>query len=455
MSTLTESFPNANRPTTPHVTVDPTVSISPLADQVHCPLCRSSRLTDFFEVPALPVFVCVLYDSPEEARRAPMGRIQLSYCGDCGFVFNRAFEPEKVLFQPGYNPSLTHSSTFREFMRSLAERLITRYNLHGRNIIEVGCGEGYFLSLLANLGGNACVGFDPTVGTPGALSVDRGSVLLERDYYTTQRADLPCDFLCSLSVMEALPQPQEFVASLLATLGARRVEGYFEIYNGYGAIQRQQTWSILYEQCNYFSVQTFATLFSSNGFVIRDQGLCYESGEYVFVEALSPGEAVKELGQAPRNDAKSLQYTDIRSEPVPFFHSPGQNSGSSNPRATNDECPEAIQRFQSTHQRSLDAWSEVLDDHSRRGQTVVVWGSGGKGMHFLTAFRDAPAIQCVVDINPQRQGKFIPGTAHRIVGPEALVELQPDTVIITNPVYQEEIKRQVQQLGLNPSFLLA
>ena len=35
------------------------------------------------------------------------------------------------------------------------------------------------------------------------------------------------------------------------------------------------------------------------------------------------GEAAKELGQAPRSYAKSLQNTDIRSEPVPFFHSLG------------------------------------------------------------------------------------------------------------------------------------
>ena len=38
-----------------------------------------------------------------------------------------------------------------------------------------------------------------------------------------------------------------------------------------------------------------------------------------------PGEAVKKLGQAPRSYAKSLLNTDIRSEPVPFFHSLGAN----------------------------------------------------------------------------------------------------------------------------------
>ncbi|HUG68353.1 MAG TPA: hypothetical protein VMM76_11410, partial [Pirellulaceae bacterium] len=136
---------------------------SPVVAHARCPLCGSSSLTDFFEVPALPVFVCVLYDTPEEARQAPMGRIHLSYCADCGFVFNRAFEPEKVRFQPGYDASLVHSNVFREYMGLVAKRLIERYDLQGRNIIEVGCGEGYFLQLLANLGGNHGVGFDPTI----------------------------------------------------------------------------------------------------------------------------------------------------------------------------------------------------------------------------------------------------------------------------------------------------
>ena len=48
-----------------------------------------------------------------------------------------------------------------------------------------------------------------------------------------------------------------------------------------------------------------------------------KTGSGVFFGRTARGEAVKKLGQAPRSYAKSLQNTDIRSEPVPFFHSLG------------------------------------------------------------------------------------------------------------------------------------
>jgi hypothetical protein len=45
---------------------------------------------------------------------------------------------------------------------------------------------------------------------------------------------------------------------------------------------------------------------------------------------------------------------------------------------------------------------------------------------------------------------FIAGTGHRVVAPEALVEVRPDLVVAMNPIYVDEIREQLLGLGLAP-----
>jgi hypothetical protein len=47
----------------------------------------------------------------------------------------------------------------------------------------------------------------------------------------------------------------------------------------------------------------------------------------------------------------------------------------------------------------------------------------------------------------------MPGTGHRIVGPEALRDVRPDAVIVMNPIYRAEIGEQLRSLGLDPELL--
>jgi hypothetical protein len=61
-------------------------------------------------------------------------------------------------------------------------------------------------------------------------------------------------------------------------------------------------------------------------------------------------------------------------------------------------------------------------------------------------------VQYVVDINRYRQDKFMPGTGQRIVAPEFLREVQPDHVIAMNPIYREEIARDLDRLGLRATL---
>jgi hypothetical protein len=94
-----------------------------------------------------------------------------------------------------------------------------------------------------------------------------------------------------------------------------------------------------------------------------------------------------------------------------------------------------------------------MADNGKRGRKAVIWGSGSKGVAFLTTLGLGEEIACAVDINPHRHGYFMPGTGHRIVAPEELRKVRPDQVIVMNPIYRDEIGEQLRELGLEPELL--
>ena len=88
-------------------------------------------------------------------------------------------------------------------------------------------------------------------------------------------------------------------------------------------------------------------------------------------------------------------------------------------------------------------------------KTAVVWGAGSKGATFLNSLKIKNQIKYVVDINPRKQGKYIAGTGQKIVTPDFLINYQPDSVIIMNPVYIKEIYQMINEMGIFPDLIQA
>ena len=69
----------------------------------------------------------------------------------------------------------------------------------------------------------------------------------------------------------------------------------------------------------------------------------------------------------------------------------------------------------------------------------MLWGGGSKATAFLNLLDQERRVSAVIDINPHKQGAFIPGTGHPVLGPDDLAELAPQRVILMNPVYRQEV----------------
>ncbi|OGG44589.1 MAG: methyltransferase [Candidatus Handelsmanbacteria bacterium RIFCSPLOWO2_12_FULL_64_10] len=379
-----------------------------------CPVCSSSGISAFFEVSGAPVQIGLQWPSQEAARRCPKGDIRLGFCRDCGFITNLAFEPARLEYTPAYDNSLHFSPFFKAYARSEALRLIERHNLYDKDVIEIGCGKGDFLSLLCELGNNRGVGFDPG----GEHPHPDPRVTLIRDFYSGRYASHRGDLICCRHVFEHVHNPTDFLRTLRFAIGDRlSAVVYFEVPNVSPILRDLSVWDVIYEHCSYFSRESLARAFALCGFRVYDLAETYE-GQYLRVEALPCKEAV-----------------DLRRE---------LKAETRDVSAFADDCRGLI-----------EAWRSYLDTVQQAGQRVVLWGAGAKGVSFMNMLKGQGWIEYVVDINPRKQGRYVAGTGQRIVPPEFLRDYRPGVIIVMNPVYQGEIQRMTERLGVTAEFRCA
>ncbi|MDJ0737788.1 MAG: class I SAM-dependent methyltransferase [Nostocaceae cyanobacterium] len=384
-----------------------------LADSV-CPNCGHKGLSPFYEVRNVPVHSCLMMDSPEKAIDFPSGDVVLGFCDHCGFITNIEFDRKWSAYAPNYEDQQSFSPTFNKFALDLANRLIEKYDLRNKSIVEIGCSKGDFLLLLCELGNNSGVGIDPSV-VPGRVKSEAANrVTFIQDYYGEQHAEYVGDFICCRHTLEHIQPTAEFISTVRRSIGDRHVPVFFEIPDNTRVLRDLAFEDIYYEHCSYFTPGSLARLFRACGFEVTDVYRDY-GDQYLFIEALP------------------VANSSDKVHPL---------------EETLEQMAEDVKYFTSNINNKLESWKNYLEKMQTENKKVVVWGSGSKCVAFLTTLDTIDKIQYVVDINPHRHGKFIPGVGKEIMPPEFLKEYQPDKVIVMNSIYCPEIQKMLDEMGV-------
>lgn len=386
-----------------------------------CPVCASNSVSIFAAVKEALVHCNVLWDTREAAINARRAELSLGFCTKCGHVFNTAFDPEAMKYSGSYENSLHFSPVFQDYARNLAVKLIEKYNLHEKDIIEIGCGKGDFLLLMSELGGNRAIGFDASYNHDRHDSAD-SRVSFVKDLYSEKYSHFKGDMVLSRQVLEHINSPRSFVNLMRTATGARPGAVVFcEVPNFMHIMKELAVWDIIYEHYSYFTPMSLSHLFKNDGFKIEKLEESYE-GQFLCLEATP------------------AQYTGIpATEDKPGL----------------DLLMRTVAAFFRRYTEKVAAWKCELERIAVRGQKTVVWGTGSKGVSFLNTLKTSGQISHVVDINPHKHGKYVPGTGQEIVGPESLKDIDPDLIIIMNPIYISEIWDTVKRMGLKCRILTA
>jgi hypothetical protein len=382
-----------------------------------CPACGAEAMNVFYSKKNIPVHSVRLIRSRDEAVQFQNGQMELAQCMACGFICNLSYQPELQDYSDEYESTQAYSPTFNSFSYRLAEQLVTQYDLHGKKIIEIGCGQGEFLSLLCALGENQGIGFDPAYD-PSRPSMELDSrVMIIPDYYSEKYTDQQADFVCCKMTLEHIRDVADFVGTVRRSIGDQlKTTVFFQVPDVERILKEVAFWDIYYEHCSYFSMPSLARLFHNQGFEVnhlwRDYG-----DQYLMIEA------------HPRMESSSPFVPQSQEMDV-------------------EKITTEVDTFMSQAPKVLDTWKQTVRDAYNQGQKIVLWGSGSKGVAFLTTLDICNEIEYTVDINPNKHGTYMAGTGQKVVSPDFLSEYLPDLVILMNPVYRQEVQKELHQRGI-------
>jgi hypothetical protein len=268
---------------------------------------------------------------------------------------------------------------------------------------------------LVEVGNNSGYGFDPSYLGPSEYF--SGQLKYIKEFYDTKHSSLVADFVVCRHVIEHIPEPVSMLSSILhAMVNSRSAKVFFETPDIEWILKNQVVWDFFYEHCSYFSQQSIQTAFEKAGFSVDHVNPIF-GDQYLWIQA----------APSPKN---------LPSE------------------ANVERLIELTNEFGYANALLAERWAQNLKELQKQGP-VALWGAGAKGVTFANLFDpDQKNITCIIDVNPNKQEKYLPGTGHRIISPQHLSKYQLKTVILMNPNYRQEIEKQIREETIETIHLM-
>jgi SAM-dependent methyltransferase len=315
-----------------------------------------------------------------------------------------------VVYDQSYSNTQVYAPSFDRYLKQLVQRLVEKHAVQHCRLLEIGCGDGRFLERLAACGDNQGWGFDPSYRGPATRC--EGRLQFVAAAYDERFKQMRADVVICRHVLEHLAHPLDFLRQLRRSVQhTHPTRFFFEMPNGEWILQTRAFWDIYYEHCTYFSPSSLALAFHLAGFQVKEIQRVF-AGQYLWLEA--------EASVSPSLLAFAVP-ADLESQ---------------------------LQQFQRADHHLRQAWISTPQRLTIQG-SVAVLGAAGKGVTF-THLVDPHCmlIACVVEVNPHKQGTFLPGTGHPIVGYADLPAFGVTSAILLNPNYREDARAQIAATGL-------
>jgi SAM-dependent methyltransferase len=381
-----------------------------------CPICNGDQISVFLTRASVPIRQNTVFDGQKAALEVPRGDLNLAVCERCGFVFNATFDPTLLIYGQNYDNAQFFSRVFDDYLSGLVDHLVNNRGVQNCHVVEVGCGDGYFLRHLVEKGNNTGIGYDPSY--TGPLEMMDGRIQFEQLYYGPGQADTRADVVICRHVIEHVPEPLALLNSVLHALSkSPSAYVFFETPTVEWILRHKTFWDFFYEHCSIFTPQSLTTAFQRAGFRV-DQVRASFGGQYLWMEA-------------------------------------GILSSDADLDMTYDAADISIlaKEFAMLESSLKKNWQERIEALNRDGR-VAIWGAGAKGVTFANLVDpDHEDIACMVDVNPRKQGCYLSGTGHPIVDYHALPSLGVNTVILMNPNYRDEVAKLLQAANLDIQLL--
>jgi SAM-dependent methyltransferase len=335
--------------------------------------------------------------------------LRVLVCENCWLVQTEDFARAEELFDANYAYFSSYSSSWLAHAENYVEQMVNRFDLNGSShVVEVAANDGYLLQyFLAR--GISCTGIEPTASTATA-AMAKGIPIVE-DFFGVRLADtlvadhLQADLIPANNVLAHVPDINDFVSGFARLLKPHGV-ATFEFPHLLRLIEGIQFDTIYHEHYSYLSLIAVEKIFTANGLSVFDVEELPTHGGSLRVFAQRT-----DYGMRQRNSAVDLLQEREREA---MLHTADGYTG-----------------FQSQIEQVKHEFLNFLLNAKRQGQRIAAYGAAAKGNTLLNYVGvGTDFISYVVDQNPHKQGKYMPGSRIPIVSEARLREDMPDVIVI-------------------------
>lgn len=335
--------------------------------------------------------------------------LRVLVCTECWLVQTEDTTGAEGLFDADYAYFSSFSTSWLAHAERYVADMAARFDLDAAShVVEIAANDGYLLQYV-KARGIPCLGIEPTASTAAAAR-EKGLEIIEEffgDRLAGTMADrgLRADLMVANNVLAHVPDINNFAAGFAHLLKPTGV-ATFEFPHLLKLVQQNQFDTIYHEHFSYFSLTAVLRIFECNGLAVFDvDALPTHGGSLrVYAQRADTGQQAR----SARVDALLRREADAGMLDAAWYAG-----------------------FQARAERVKDDFLGILLAMKLEGRRVAAYGAAAKGSTLLNYAGVRPdLIPFVVDRNPAKQGKYLPGSRIPIVGEDRLKEARPDRIVI-------------------------
>ncbi len=351
--------------------------------------------------------------------------LRVLVCTECWLVQTEDYAGIKELFDSEYAYFSSFSTTWLRHAERYVAEMIERFELNANsNVIEVAANDGYLLQYV-KAKGIPCFGIEPTAST-AAAACKKGIAIIGEFFGTELARKLvaqgkQADLMVANNVLAHVPNINDFVQGFSQLLKPQGVVT-FEFPHLMRLVEQTQFDTIYHEHFSYLSLIAVKRIFDCNRLQIFD-----------VQEIPTHGGSLRVFAQC-KDTGKHNTTTKVESL-----------------MAREDFVGMKAERYYTDFQKRANVIKQdlikFLMESKCQGKSVVAYGAAAKGNTLLNyAGINSDLVSFVVDRNPAKQGKFLPGSHIPIIDEVRLHKEHPNYVVILPWNLKTEIIEQLSYI---------
>lgn len=374
-----------------------------------CPICKNSDVMTVLHYDKYPLYIKPI--SKELIDTVPLKSLTLSLCNSCGYVYQEKpvdSSDLSAIYEANY--SSYHSPAVSGIGSSLAKQFLSflenNIHLHKKNVLEIGCFDGYFLTLLRDTHACKVIGCDPS---PGAEIAKEMGITVLQNYFSPDLFKEKFNMCVFRGVLEHIPEPVPFLEDICSVMEKEGIIA-IEVPNLIYSLKNGVIGDFFHEHISYFTADSLKRCLIDSGF---DPVVIDDDAYYLRVVA---------------KPQKKREHTTA------FTSS----------KMTVALLKQLFEEYNVlTERMTTDLQSTLTKDKEK---IIYIYGGGGHTLGLLSKTHDFLKPLGVIDGDPSKEGKYIPGFKIPVYSRATLDRINYDhtIIIVSSKIFQDEI---VESLG--------